>query len=144
MTDDLSAIAEKLKQLLIDASPLIEEYTSMVCPACRDVCCRQKHGLYRDRDRLYLDGLGMDVPARDIARPGEGPCEMMGPKGCIQPRWKRPFHCTWYFCEPLLTVLNDGPQKKARMLAAVLREMVDLHDSFLDVAPEGAHRSIKG
>jgi hypothetical protein len=130
MTDKYRVIAEKLKLLLIDSSPLIEEYTSTTCPACAEVCCRQKHGLYKDRDHRYLDALGMNVPMRDRTRPEEGPCEMIGPQGCVQPRWLRPFKCTWYFCEPLLVALDEGPQKKARRLSAMLQEMIELYDAL--------------
>jgi hypothetical protein len=130
MMDSGILIAEKLKQLLIDSSPLIEEYTSAVCPACREVCCKQRHGQYLGRDRLYQLKLGITVPMREVTRPLEGSCEMMGPTGCLQPRWMRPFKCTWYFCEPLLGALNDGPQKKARRLSAVLQEMINLYDAL--------------
>ncbi len=136
MNDRHGFIAKKLKHLLVDSSPLIEEYTSSICPVCTEVCCRQKHGLYKDRDRLYLSALAIPVPTRDTARSGEGPCEMMGPRGCVQPRWIRPFRCTWYFCEPLIAALNNGPQKKARKLAAVLQEMVDLYDTLATARKE--------
>lgn len=122
--------AEQLKQLVINASPLIEEYTAAVCPGCTDVCCRQKHGLYRERDIRYLRALGEAIPPRDEARPLEGRCEMMGPRGCVLPRWMRPFKCTWYFCDPLLAAMNEGPQKKARRLAAVMQEMIDLYGAL--------------
>ena len=127
MMNDRAAIAEKLKKLLIEASPLIEEYTAAVCPACTDVCCRQKHGLYQKSDIAYLQALGVKAPPRDQGRPPEGSCEFMGPRGCEQPRWLRPFKCTWYFCEPLLNALNDGPSRKARRLSALLRDMADLY-----------------
>ena len=127
MTDDRAAIARKLKQLLIESSPLMEEFTSVVCPDCTEVCCRQKHGLYRERDVLYLTLLGEDVPERDASLPLEGPCESMGPYGCVLPRWMRPFKCTWYFCEPLLAALNSSPPKKLRQLSALLQEMSDLY-----------------
>jgi hypothetical protein len=127
MTDTSAAIAKKLKQLLIDSSPLIEEFTAAVCPNCTDVCCKQRHGLYRERDRWYLRGLGIAVPKRDETRPLEGPCEAMGPHGCVQERWMRPFKCTWYFCEPLLASLNSCPPKKARQLSHLLQEMADLY-----------------
>lgn len=124
--------AEELKQLLIESSPLIEEYTADVCPGCTDVCCRQKHGLYQERDIRYLRALGVALPQRDETRPPDGPCECMGPRGCVPPRWMRPFKCTWYFCEPLLAALREGPQKKARRLAAVMREMIDLYGGLSD------------
>lgn len=127
MTNSNKAVAEKLKQLLIDSSPLIEEFTSAVCPDCTDVCCKQKHGLYRERDAWYLEGLGVSDPRRDETRPLEGPCEAMGGQGCRQERWMRPFKCTWYFCEPLLASLNKCPPKKARQLSNLLQEMADLY-----------------
>jgi hypothetical protein len=132
MTSDRFAPAEKLKLLLIESSPLIEEYTAHVCPGCTDVCCRQKHGLYRERDVRYLHALSVEQPKRDEARPLDGPCEWMGPQGCVSPRWMRPFKCTWYFCEPLLAALNKGPQKKARRLAAVMQEVIDLYGKLSD------------
>jgi hypothetical protein len=132
MTSDRFAHAEKLKQLLIESSPSIEEYTSPLCPGCIDVCCRQKHGLYRERDIGYLRALGIAPPMRDGTRPLDGPCECMGPRGCTLPRWMRPFKCTWYFCEPLLAALNNGPQKKARRLAALMQEMIDLYVTLSD------------
>jgi hypothetical protein len=127
MKDKNRIIAEQLKQLLIDASPLIEEYTAIACPVCNDVCCRQKHGLYKEKDILYLQALGTDVPDRDRTRQVEGPCESMGQAGCAQPRWLRPFKCTWYFCDPLLVALQEGPQKKARKLSAMMQEMIELY-----------------
>jgi hypothetical protein len=130
MMNDRAAAAEKLKKLLIESSPMIEEYTREVCPACMDVCCRQKHGVYQKRDILYLKALGVDAPLRSDARPLDGPCESMGPLGCIQPRWMRPFKCTWYFCDPLIKTLNERPQRKARRLSAIMQEMIRLFDSL--------------
>lgn len=130
MKDRSRTIAEQLKRLLIDSSPLIEEYTANVCPACEDVCCRQKHGLYREQDIRYLRALGETLPQRDGTRPLDGPCESMGTRGCVQPRWMRPFKCTWYFCDPLLAAMNEGAQKKARRLAAVMQEMIDLYGAL--------------
>ena len=101
------AAAGKLQRLLIESSPFIEDYTRELCPGCTDVCCRQKHGIYRERDELYLRAMGMEIPARDPGRPLEGPCEALGEGGCSHPRWLRPFKCTWYFCDPILDALND-------------------------------------
>lgn len=124
------AIAVKLKQVLIESSPLIEAYTAAVCPDCTAVCCKQKHGILPEKDGRYLMALGINIPPRDTSRPLEGPCELMGPNGCVHPRWMRPFRCTWYFCGPLLAALNEGPQKKTRHLTAVLQEMVHLYGAL--------------
>ncbi len=122
-----AAAAQRLKKLLIDSSPLIEEYTAAVCPACTDICCKQKHGQYGERDRHYLRSLEERIPDRDPSRPLEGPCEAMGSFGCAHPRWLRPFRCTWWFCEPLLAALNAGPPRKMRRLSSLLQEMSDLY-----------------
>ena len=69
---DLTAdTAKQLQQLLRESSPLIEEYTRDLCPGCTDVCCRQKHGRYRERDLVYLHALGAIAPVFDNARPSE-------------------------------------------------------------------------
>jgi len=127
MTEKRTIIAEQLKQLLIGSSPVIEEYTASICPGCTDVCCRQKHGTFRENDIRYLRALGIDVPPRDQGRPPDGSCELMGPQGCGQPRWLRPFKCTWYFCDPLLKALTESPPRKARQVSAMLQEMADLY-----------------
>ena len=127
MTEKRTIIAEQLKHLLIESSTVIEEYTAAICPGCTDVCCKQKHGTFRENDILYLRALGIDVPPQDQGRPPEGPCELMGPRGCVQPRWLRPFKCTWFFCEPLLEALSEGPPRKARRVSAMLQEMADLY-----------------
>ena len=122
--------AGKLQQLLIESSPLIEEYTREICPGCTDVCCRQKHGIYRERDLLYLNALGTAIPARDPARPLDGPCEALGERGCTHPRWLRPFKCTWYFCEPIILAMRDRPPRSTRALTAVMEEMIRLYDEL--------------
>jgi len=136
MTADRTTTAQQLKQLLVSSSALIEEYTAAVCPACTAVCCKQKHGIYKERDIWYLEALEMPVPPRDTTRPLDGPCEMMGLQGCALPRWMRPFKCTWYFCEPLLKALDEGPQRRARKLSAQLQEMVDLYRELTGIVRE--------
>src|SRR5512145_2158465 len=122
--------AKGLRQLLIDSSAMIEEYTREVCPSCSDVCCRQKHGTYRERDIRYLNAIGVPVPAADRNRPLESPCEFLGAHGCIHPRWLRPFKCTWYFCEPIILSMRDRPQRSTRALTAVMEEMIRLYDAL--------------
>jgi hypothetical protein len=130
MTANPAQSAQTLKQLLIESETLIEEYTSTVCPNCTSVCCRQKHGTFRKNDIAYLAALGESVPLRDASRDPEGPCEVMGERGCRDPRWIRPFKCTWYFCEPLIRALDQGPQKKARMLAMRMQQMIDVYNEL--------------
>jgi hypothetical protein len=122
--------AKKIKQLLIDLSPMIEEYTARVCPDCRDVCCKQRHGIMNEQDMRYAAALRLPLPMYDPGRPFNGTCQFMGPCGCVNPRWLRPWRCTSYFCEALLAAMNDGPQKKARRVSALIQEIVDIRSGW--------------
>ncbi len=122
--------AEKLKQLLIDISPLLEEYTARICPDCRDVCCKQKRSLPDAVDVRYRTVLEAQLPERDPSREPEGPCQFMGQSGCAVPRWLRPWRCTWYFCDPLLDAIHKGPQKQARRLSALIQQIVDIRSTW--------------
>ncbi len=122
--------AQKLKQLLIDLSPVIEEYTALICPHCRQVCCKQRHGIASDLDKRYFAAIGERIPFYEPGRLPGGTCQFMGPAGCVTPRWLRPWRCTWYFCEPLLDAMNRGPQKKARQLSAMIQEIVDIRGTW--------------
>jgi hypothetical protein len=122
--------ARRLKKLLIESSPFIEEYTRQICPSCTGVCCKQRHGLFTEADLAYLSALGEEIPPHDPSRPVDGSCQFLGASGCGKPRWQRAWKCTWYFCEPLLRALDEGPQKKARQLSAALEEMGRLYGTI--------------
>lgn len=125
-----SHTVQRLKQLLIESSPLIEAYTRQVCPSCTDVCCIQRHGLFTESDRGYLAALDEPVPPHDPLRPLEESCQFLTGAGCMKPRWQRAWKCTWYFCEPLLRALAEGPQRNARALSAALEEMGRLYEEM--------------
>jgi hypothetical protein len=126
--DEFNAV--NLKQLLIELSPLIEELTADVCPECTDVCCKQKRCILDPVDVRYLNALRMPPPDFNTSRPPEGPCQFMGQSGCVTPRWFRPWRCTWYFCDPLLSAMNRGPQKTARKIADLIQQVVDIRSQW--------------
>ena len=130
MTKDTAVAAERLRQVLIDLSPIVEAYTARVCPDCRDVCCKQRHGVMTEQDMRYLSALGASLPLYEQERPLDGPCQFMGLEGCVRPRWLRPWRCTSYFCGALLEAMNSGPQKKARQVSALIQEIVDIRSTW--------------
>ncbi len=123
-------LARTIKNLLIECSPLIDEYTAAVCPSCRSVCCKQRHGAFTTVDRVYLDALGEKVPPHDPAWPPDSSCQFLGPSGCAKPRWQRAWKCTWFYCSPLLEALASGPTHKARKLTFLQQELIRLYDEF--------------
>ncbi|MDH4163830.1 MAG: hypothetical protein OEW15_14260 [Nitrospirota bacterium] len=130
MSKNAPAIAQELKRLLIECSPLIEEYTSRVCPDCAEVCCKQRHGAFTEADRAYLAVLGEEVPSHDPSWPLDNACQFLGRTGCTKPRWQRAWRCTWFFCGPLLLELSTGPQKQARALTAALEQIMACYDQL--------------
>ncbi len=124
-------IARRLKEALIEVSPAIEEFTSMICPLCTDVCCRQKHAFPEERDLLFMKFLNTPFIIPD-GRDPEGPCQFLGERGCIKERWQRPLRCTWYFCEDLLKAMDEAQQKKVRRLIGLIKEIVLLSKELLE------------
>ncbi len=116
-------LALRLKELYEEISPLIEGFTSEVCPHCEDVCCRHRHGHLEAEDEVFLTVLGEDVPLASRDRDDDDWCEFLGPKGCTKPRWQRPFRCTWYFCEALLRHMPEANPKALRRLQALMQEI---------------------
>ncbi len=123
---DNRIIAEKIRDIINDISPVIDEYTGKICPYCSDVCCKQKHAYPEKRDILYLEALGIEPCAVDMNRSPESPCQFLGENGCTKPRYLRPIRCTWYFCESLLKEMENGSQKKYRYLIDNLKEIIEL------------------
>ena len=130
MTKDTAVAAERLRQVLIDLSPIVEAYTARVCPDCRDVCCKQRHGIMTEQDMRYLSALGASLPLYEQGRPLDGPCQFMGTEGCVRPRWLLPWRCTSYFCGALLDAMNSGPQKAARQVSALIQEIGDIRSTW--------------
>ncbi len=122
--------SEKQRKLLIEISPAIEEYTATVCPGCRDVCCKQRHGIMNEQDRSYCASLGEALPVYDPERSQDGPCQFMSASGCVIPRWLRPWRCTAYFCDALLVAMNSGPPTKVRRISALIQEIVNLRNGW--------------
>lgn len=118
-------IALQLKNLIIEVSPLIEEFTQKTCPYCKDVCCKQRHAIPEERDILYRKLLRLQPETFDN-RDEDEPCQFLSNQGCIKPRWQRPLRCTWYFCDSLLKAIDEGNQKKARRLIEQIKSIVEL------------------
>ncbi len=130
MKEITRASADQVKRLFIELSPMVEEYTARVCPDCTNVCCKQRHGIMNEQDLRYLAALDTPRPVYDPGRLPDGPCQFMGAEGCMSPRWLRPWRCTSYFCDALITAMNAGPQKKARRLSALIQEIVDIRSTW--------------
>lgn len=130
MPETKETIARQLRELLTWLSPLIEEYTNRVCPGCADVCCKQKHGMLLAKDIAYLAALGVETIPHDPFWSPDALCRFLGPAGCSRERWQRAWKCTWYFCDPLIKAMDEGPQSKSRRISEMVQRAMELREKL--------------
>ncbi len=98
---EVKKFAQNYKLQMLSLDPIIESFTSKVCPYCGTVCCRQKFALPNREDIILFWALGFKLPRYDLKRDINSSCQFLSYTGCNLPRLCRPFRCTWYFCEAL-------------------------------------------
>lgn len=124
-----------LKEALGRISPIIEQYTSFVCPSCIKVCCANKHGIPEKEDIVFFNSISYEY--RSARGEPDSPCEFLSQTGCVLLRWQRPFRCTWYFCGPLLEHMRDKGGREYRRLVEQMEQVVKLRREFLLLSEEG-------
>lgn len=135
-------LANQLKCAIDRVSPLIEQITSVVCPACEKVCCIDRHGHYDDDDLIYVRALGLEPPSyREVSRDTD-PCQFLCESGCTLIRSVRPFRCNWYFCNDLIEHMEKGPTKPYREFIGRFRRIVELRDEMLSSSPSREQPSL--
>ncbi len=107
--DDVRDSAREYREAFDTLDPLIQYYTSRVCPFCGTVCCANRHGLPAFEDLVGIMAMGFEIPEYRLDVNEKDMCQFMGSAGCVLPRQQRPFRCTWYFCDPLLVQIEIGP-----------------------------------
>ncbi len=131
-SEKVRALARELKEIISRLDPLIETYTAKVCPTCQDVCCSQTNAYHDFADLVLLLAAGHRPPPYEHHRRLLDPCQFMGAKGCILPRWQRPYRCTWYFCSPLVEAMEAQPPKRYRRILAQISHMQTIRRELLE------------
>ena len=125
-------LARQMEASFEELSPYIEKHTGRVCPTCAKVCCANRHGTPEQEDFLFFAALG--VEAEPASGPPDAVCSLLGGTGCALPRWRRPFRCTWYFCEPLLDSMRRGNGREYRLFVAGLARLVELRGRLIGLS----------
>jgi hypothetical protein len=112
--------------------PLIERFTSSVCPTCERVCCIDRHGTHEPEDEAVIALLGEALPPEPPREDDTLPCRHISEKGCLLPRRLRPFRCTWYFCPALLEAIPRENPRAYRRLVEALGDLVELRRRLLE------------
>jgi hypothetical protein len=103
-----------IRETLHIVDPYIQQNTSVVCPCCERVCCINKHGYYDYQDLIYIAALGEQPPSYQDGMGDTEACQFLSLQGCVIDRAVRPFRCNWYFCDALVTHMQQGPGRPYR------------------------------
>ena len=122
----LKGLALEIKDAYEALSPMVEGFTSSVCPTCERVCCIDRHGTHEPEDEAFIALLGEALPPEPPKEDDALPCRHISGAGCRLPRRLRPFRCTWYFCGPLLEAMPREDARAYRRLVDGLRRLVEL------------------
>jgi hypothetical protein len=125
-------IALEMKREILAISPFIQKHTSLVCPMCEKVCCVNIHGSYDRDDVVFISALGIRTSADSSDREDSDPCRHLEAGGCSLERWKRPFRCTWYFCESLLESMNNDRGKVYRKFITSFQRIMSIRQRLLN------------
>ena len=117
----MQTLAQAIREGLLWCDETMDRYCNTTCDGCRDFCC-DANGIYFDlADLIYLLILDNDLPAGKTRALRDAPCRYLSPTGCILPRMCRPFICTWYLCEPQMTLFDAEPLPIQKEFTAVLQ-----------------------
>jgi epoxyqueuosine reductase QueG len=125
-------LAQKTKALIDKIDPFIQNYTSIVCPQCKDVCCINRHSRYDFDDLLYIHALQVEELVFLQGIDDNAPCQFLSSKGCTIERFRRPFRCNWYFCDSLLKAMINGPARPYRSFINLMNEIVQSRKGMID------------
>ncbi len=102
-------VSLRIRELYGLVSPLIERVSERVCPSCDYICCRERHFSYDLYDRIFLEQTGLYPTGMDTSSECDEDtyCRMLSENGCLLPRWQRPFRCTWFFCDTMISEMGE-------------------------------------
>lgn len=128
-------LARTVKDNIETISPLIQSYTELICPSCKENCCINKHGFYNFEDLVYLHALGIKVYKFNFSGQDSDPCQFLSSNGCILERQYRPSGCNWYFCNSLLQEMEKSTNydKFEDSMTRLAKLWMDLTEQFNNV-----------
>ena len=133
-------LGRRLKETFIELDPLIEELTAKICPYCGNVCCANRHGFPEYADIIAIMAMKEEVPHYDLDVDERAICQFLTGTGCVLPRFRRPYRCTWYFCDPMLLEVDMGPIKRyrefLRLVTGLGERRSELLQCFFDIFRE--------
>ena len=107
----LVQLSHDILKLYREVDIYTKSFTGLVCRKCPDPCCVNRHAYPDVEDLIFFEISGLRPPSYAFDSKDTAPCMFLTKKGCMLPRPKRSYRCTWYFCEKVL----DEFEKNAPM-----------------------------
>lgn len=124
--------AQAVREKIGEMDAFIQTNTAEICPQCLNICCINTHGYYDYQDLIYIYALGLRGPVYREGIKDTDPCQFIAGTGCTIARPLRPFRCNWYFCNPLLAHIENGPARPYREFIALFHDVIALRKEMLD------------
>ncbi len=122
----IQELVQNIQHNYVDIDSRMEQLCADTCIDCQQVCCRTATVWYDLRDLLYIKLADGVIPERQVHRGGDFSCVNLGKNGCLIPRNRRPFICTWYICADQKVVLasleSGGSYGRLSLLIAETQE----------------------
>lgn len=117
----LRPLAETIHRMITELSPLMNDLCAHTCSFCCDPCCLSATIYFDMTDLIFRHLTSTDTPSVQPMQTKGDVCAYLGPKGCRQPRHKRPWICTWYICATQTHRLNRMPSREVGLKAEISR-----------------------
>ncbi len=131
------ALAAQTENLLESVFSLMDELCAETCPDCREACCRVAKLWYNFPDLLFLHLNGLEPAPGQPHREYHLHCRYLSEQGCMLPRIRRPWICTWYLCPPQTSLLRKRGKTVRRRVDEIFQEIKEkrkgMEEEFLRV-----------
>ncbi len=129
---EVSSTARQAEILIETISPVIEAYTVAACPECASVCCVNRHSRFDRSDLIFMAALGIDIPDDDPLIADTDACRFLGMQGCLRKRSRRPYRCTWFFCESLMEqIMRQTSAPELRKFMELLQKITERRTTMI-------------
>ena len=132
---DVAPVMEKAvtaRGLIDGIDSFMQQSTAEVCPHCEKVCCMNRHGYYDYEDVIYIHALGLKPPAYNKDIHDTAPCQFISEYGCTIERSLRPNRCNWFFCNTLISHMENGHAKSYREFLDSYNDAIEKRKEMLD------------
>ncbi len=120
---DIVEAATGIRQIYISLQHFFDAFTGPICRMCPEPCCVNRHGFPDFEDLVVFQAMGTRAPVFDCSSNDTGPCQFLSPAGCVLPRYRRSYRCTWYFCDFCMDRFEQKDAEEFRKFESTMSQL---------------------